>query len=701
MLSVLDRDALCAVDRTGTLVQTRHARDWGGVRANLGVKPGSKGSKWYFEATVTDEGLARVGWTAGRNGTRNLGTDGFSFGFGGTGKKSANNKFDDYGEKYGLNDTIGCLLTSAADGSGAAQLSFNKNGADLGVAFTVPAALASQGMYPAVCLKNAEMKFNFGSEGAGAEPLKYLPAGARAVGSARPEERTDAAAASGNSSAAAASSAGKSKPAAGASPFAIILEPTRELAQQVCDELAKFVVNLKDPVVKYDCFVGGVSANDMVKSIKSGLHIVVGTAGRVCELVKSGKLDVSDSRVLVLDEADHLIGDAGTKNDILNLYNAMPKQSKGVQVVICSATLHSLDVQLLANQVTVNATWVDLKGKDAVPDTVDHVVVLADPRNDRRWQTAKLPQGLRTDGVHASLAARPSDLKIDAGDAEALSEALKILKPMLLLDIIDQFKMEQCMIFARTQLDCDLIEQFLTAAGGGQGFATGRGGAFQRKETGPENRYSCVVLHGGREARAREANLAAFKEGLVRFLVCTDVAARGIDVRALPYVINLSLPTDEKGATTYVHRVGRVGRADQVGLAISIVAAEGVQEKVWYHTCAGKGRGASACNNTRLVEQGGCTVWVDEADLLEDVEKLLGQEVPHLDRARLQLGAEFVTNLASKSRRKVPDDGAAASVAQVKALKPTVDQLADLEVQAQNVFWNTKRSTKWRDMLSA
>jgi len=687
-MAVLDRDPLCAVDRAGLLVQTRHPRDWGGVRATRGVRPVA-GARWYFEATVTDEGLARVGWTAGRAGTRNLGTDGSSFGFGGTGKKSSQNKFDDYGQKYGLNDTIGCLAIAATDGSGAVQLSFTKNGTDLGVAFTVPAALAAQGLYPAVCLKNAEMRFTFGGEGSA--PFKHCPQGARGVGTARAEERTSAQDEA-PAAAAAASAAGRKPKPSGNSPFALILEPTRELAQQVSDELTKFAVNLHEPPVKHACFVGGVSASDMARSIQRGLHILVGTPARIAELVRSGKLDVSDTRCLVLDEADHLISDAGgSKGDILALYNAMPKHSKGVQVVICSATLHSLDVQLLAEQLTVNATWVDLKGKDSIPDTVDHVVVLADPRVDKRWQNAKLPAGLRTDGVHANLrgdALRNADIE---SDADARSEALKVLKPLLLIDIIDQFKMEQCMIFARTQVDCDAIEAFLIAAGGGQG-AAGRGG-FQRRDTGPENKYSCVVLHGGREAKERQANLAAFKEGLVRFLICTDVAARGIDVRALPYVINVTLPSE---APTYIHRVGRVGRADHVGLAISIVAAEGIQERVWFHTCGTKGRG---CNRTALVEQGGCTIWFDEPDMLEDVEKLLGgTQVPHLDRERLAMGADFVASLASKGRRVV-DDGAAASGAHVAALKPTVEQLADLEVRAQQVFWDTKRENKWRDML--
>ena len=79
-------------------------------------------------------------------------------------------------------------------------------------------------------------------------------------------------------------------------------------------------------------------------------------------------------------------------------------------------------------------------------------------------------------------------------------------------------------------------------------------------------------------ARERKANLEMFKKMEVKFLICTDVAARGIDVKGVPFCINVTLP-DEK--SNYVHRIGRVGRAERMGLAISLVAT--VQEKVWYH----------------------------------------------------------------------------------------------------------------------
>lgn len=125
------------------------------------------------------------------------------------------------------------------------------------------------------------------------------------------------------------------------------------------------------------------------------------------------------------------------------------------------------------------------------------------------------------------------------------------------------------------------------------------GGLHAQREGGKENKYSCVVLAGMRGMEERRRNLKAFHEGDVRFLICTDVAARGLDVRGLPYVINVTLPDRSEN---YIHRIGRVGRLDRLGLAISLVATR--KERVWYHTCSRKDKGRG-CRNVKLVRAAG------------------------------------------------------------------------------------------------
>ena len=97
--------------------------------------------------------------------------------------------------------------------------------------------------------------------------------------------------------------------------------------------------------------------------------------------------------------------------------------------------------------------------------------------------------------------------------------------------------MSQAFIFVRTQLDCDHLEEYFLAVGSGAlstGGGGGRGKFAGKVEKGVENMYSCVVLHGGRSQAERQGNLDAFKDGDVRFLICTDVAARGLDIKGMP-----------------------------------------------------------------------------------------------------------------------------------------------------------------------
>ncbi|KAK7505216.1 hypothetical protein BaRGS_00003378, partial [Batillaria attramentaria] len=120
------------------------------------------------------------------------------------------------------------------------------------------------------------------------------------------------------------------------------------------------------------------------------------------------------------------------------------------------------------------------------------------------------------------------------------SEAVKILKGEYVIRAIDKHNMDRALIFCRTKLDCDNLEKYLQERGKGK--------------------YSCVCLHSDRNPGERKGNLQKFKDQKVRFMICTDVAARGIDVSGLPFVINVTLP-DEK--QNYIHRIGRVGRAER------------------------------------------------------------------------------------------------------------------------------------------
>lgn len=514
---------------------------------------------------MTDEGLCRVGWST-EKANHDIGTDKFSYGFGGTGKKSNNKQFDDYGEAFGINDVIGCLLDLQVG-----EISFTKNGKNLGVAFRIPDNMKREAFYPAVVLKNAEMLFNFGdtdlknkipdgyvatSKAAG-DKVKINPLATQA---APPKEEFSA------------------KPNA---PQAIIIEPSRELAEQTYQQLEKFKKHLKDPEISVYLLVGGQSSKDQINQVQKGVDIIVATPGRLEDFISQGYVLLSNCRFFVLDEADGLLKQ-GHSGLIDRMHKQIPKltsDGRRLQMVVCSATLHDFEVKKMADRLMHFPTWVDLKGEDAVPDTVHHCVVMIDPQKDVTWMN--LRQHVTTDGVHGKDNVRPGN-----NNPEVFSEAVKMLKAEYCITAIREHKMDRAIIFCRTKLDCDNLETYFKVVN--------------------VSELSCVCLHADRAPNERKANLQLFKDKRVKFLICTDVAARGIDVTGLPFMINITLP-DEK--SNYVHRIGRVGRAERMGLAISLVSS--IPEKVWYHGQWCQSRGKN-CWNTNLVEKKGCCIWYNE-----------------------------------------------------------------------------------------
>jgi ATP-dependent RNA helicase DDX1 len=241
---------------------------------------------------------------------------------------------------------------------------------------------------------------------------------------------------------------------------------------------------------------------------------------------------------------------------------------------------------------------------------------------------------------------------------------------MLIIQLFSFDQMTHVMVFCRTNLDCTNLERFFQAQSQGKLL--------------PE-KYTCAVLGGMMSMEDRRRNLQRFKDGEVKILICTDVAARGIDIDSLAYVINMTLPD---AAEDYVHRVGRAGRAERMGLAISLVAVDSA-EKVWYHTCNNRNRGID-CKNRHLKDKGGCTIWMEEGGLLAKVEEKLGQTIPVLDKESLDLPpslAQFNARYGeSVAESMLLGDG--AKVYMTDKMIGRLRTLAELEMQAQNIFLN-------------
>ena len=176
-------------------------------------------------------------------------------------------------------------------------------------------------------------------------------------------------------------------------------------------------------MVKELLVVGGAKAQDQINMLKSGVDIVVATPGRLEDLIDNNHLSLAQCRFFILDEADGLLK-AGYESLINRLHSKIPKMTSDgtrLQMVVCSATLHSFEVKRLAERLMHFPTWVDLKGQDSVPETVHHVVLPCNPKVDAVW--ANLRNSIPTDGVHFHD-------RTGAGQdtAESWSQAVKILK---------------------------------------------------------------------------------------------------------------------------------------------------------------------------------------------------------------------------------------------------------------------------------
>ncbi|MER6467613.1 DEAD/DEAH box helicase [Streptomyces collinus] len=277
-------------------------------------------------------------------------------------------------------------------------------------------------------------------------------------------------------------------------PQALVVVPTRELCQQVTNDL---LTAGKVRNVRVIAIYGGRAYEPQVEALKKGVDVVVGTPGRLLDLAGQKKLDLKHVKSLVLDEADEML-DLGFLPDVEKIINMLPVKR---QTMLFSATMPGA------------------------------VIGLA-----RRYMS------------------RPTHIRATAPDDEGATvanikqfvyRAHNMDKPEMVARILQADGRGLAMIFCRTKRTAaDIAEQLER-----RGFASG-------------------AVHGDLGQGAREQALRAFRNGKVDVLVCTDVAARGIDVEGVTHVINYQSPEDEK---TYLHRVGRTGRAGAKGTAITFV----------------------------------------------------------------------------------------------------------------------------------
>ena len=275
-------------------------------------------------------------------------------------------------------------------------------------------------------------------------------------------------------------------------PQALVLAPTRELAIQVAEAFQRYATRM--PGFHVLPIYGGQGYGPQLHALRRGVHVVVGTPGRVIDHLERGTLDLSELKCLVLDEADEMLR-MGFIDDVEAVLQKTPPTR---QVALFSATMPA-PIRRIAQTYLKDPAEVTIAAKTTTSANI----------RQRYWFVS---------GMH----------KLDA-----------------LTRIIEAEPFDAMIVFARTKAGTEELAEKLQARG-----------------------QAAAAINGDLQQQQRERIIAQLKEGKLDVLVATDVAARGLDVERISHVLNYDIPYDTE---SYVHRIGRTGRAGRNGEAILFV----------------------------------------------------------------------------------------------------------------------------------
>ena len=280
---------------------------------------------------------------------------------------------------------------------------------------------------------------------------------------------------------------------------AVILAPTRELAQQIHTNLESFASHT--PTISIAAVCGGIPIKPQIERLKIATHVVVATPGRLVDLVKREAINIKNLKYLVLDEADEMV--SALKEDLDTIIEGIPKLRR---TLLFTATMPGTIKQLVQNYMSKHVIHVEADMSTLGHQGIDHKYVVVEP----------------------------------------------IEKLDVLLHFLNTKEGQRGIIFCKTKAAVNKLAKNLAI-----------------------NKFSSGAIHGSLSQGIRDRIMGQFREGQIDILVATDLAARGIDVKEIEYVVNYHLP-DTYDA--YVHRSGRTARAGAKGLSLTILQKEEVAE---------------------------------------------------------------------------------------------------------------------------
>ncbi len=272
---------------------------------------------------------------------------------------------------------------------------------------------------------------------------------------------------------------------------ALIVAPTRELALQIRDELRKFADGM--PIYSSFC-IGKSSMYTQIRELQRNPNVVVGTPGRLKDLISRKALKLEKFSMVILDEADQML-DMGFINDIKEIISFLPKTR---QSLFFSATL-SGNINGLIKSFVTNPVTISVKTTETTSHIKQEVVQVA-------------------------------------------STSTKVDK---LTELLQKKEFSKVLVFGRTKMGVERLSRDLFSKG-----------------------FKVTSIHGDKAQFQRQQSLRMFKEDVVNIMVATDVAARGLDIPNVSHVINFDVPQTYED---YIHRIGRTGRADKTGVAMTFI----------------------------------------------------------------------------------------------------------------------------------
>lgn len=273
---------------------------------------------------------------------------------------------------------------------------------------------------------------------------------------------------------------------------ALILCPTRELAQQISDELKAFT---KQTDMKAAVCIGGTSMYNQMADLRRQPTFIIGTPGRIKDLIERRALHMGQFTHVVLDEVDRMV-DIGFLKDIRYLLSLLPHNR---QSLFFSATVTG-DVASIIQQFLRNPYTVSVKTQETAQTVDQDIIKVSDPAK-----------------------------KFDT-----------------LLDLLCNAEFQKVLIFGRTKWGVEKLARNLDSKG-----------------------FRTAAIHGNKSQNQRQNALSKFKQDHLQILVATDIAARGLDIPDVSHVINYDEPATYED---YVHRIGRTGRAEKLGKALTFVS---------------------------------------------------------------------------------------------------------------------------------